>query len=172
MNVIVTCPRRFEEEAGAEAVRMLEKAGIGARAEPSGMPGILVLHADSDPVGAVAAMAGAVADEPWSARYVQRAIPVQACVPAREDQIVGAAVRLAGAIKDGAAYRVTVKKRRTQLSARSIIAGIAGALDGKVSLESPERVVLVEILGAEAGVSVIRPGDVLRTALAKMSEDC
>lgn len=173
MSVIVTCPRRFEPEAGAEAAGMLEKAGLGAcRVELTPMPGILVLHTAADPVGAVAAMARAVADEPWSARYVQRAIPVQASVPAREGAIVEAAVRLASSDGMGGTYRVTVEKRRTQLSARGIIAGIAGALGGRVSLENPDRIVLVEILGPDAGVSVLRPGDILRTALAKMSEDC
>jgi len=172
LNVIVTCPRRFEPEAGDEALRMLKKSGIAARARPTGMPGILVLDADSDPVGAVAAMAEAVADEPWSARYVQRAIPVQESVPAREAQIVEAAVRLASRIGPGSTYRVTVEKRRTQLSARAVISGIAGALDRKVSLEEPDYVAMVQILGPDAGVSVIRPGDMLRTALAKMSEDC
>lgn len=172
MNVIVTCPRRFEPEAGQEASRMLAKSGIGvSRVEATGMPGILVLQADSDPVRAVAAMAEAVADEPWSARYVQRAIPVQESVPAGEQEIVGAAVRLASRIGPGSAYRVTVEKRRTSLSARALISGIAGKLDRKVSLDEPDYVVMVQILGPEAGVSVIRPGDVLRTALAKMSED-
>lgn len=152
---------------------MLERAGItDCRVQMTGMPGILVVHTGAEPVGAVAAMAAAVADEPWSARYVQRAIPVQESAPAREPDIVEAAVRLAAVIGEGRTYRVTVEKRRTSLSARSIIAGIAGALDRKVRLEDPDYVVLVEILGPDAGVSVLRPGDILRTALAKMSEDC
>lgn len=174
MNVIVTCPRRFEQEAGAEAAGMVERAGLGSpEVELTGMPGILVLRAAADPVEAVAAMARAVRDEPWTARYVQRAIPVQACVPARVPDIVAAAVRLSGEARRGGTYRVTVEKRRTGLSAREIISRVAGALGGRVSLESPEHVVLVEVLGPDAGVSVIRPGDILRTAAAKLSgEDC
>ena len=171
MIVIVTCPRRFEHEAAGEACRMLEGAGL---ARPSvsmpAMPGIVVLRVGSDPVEAVAAMARSVSDEPWAARYVQRAIPVQAEVPASVPDIAAAAVRLWGG--SDAPYRVTVEKRHTQLSARAIISEIAGALGGRVSLDSPELVVLVQIIGPDAGVSVIRPGDILRTARAKLSDDC
>lgn len=171
MSVIITCPRRFEREAADEACRMLEGAGLDRpEATMPGMPGIVVLHVESDPVGAVASMARAVSDEPWSARYVQRAIPVQAEVPARVPDIAEAAVRLWD--RRGGTYRVTVEKRHTQLSARAVISEIAGALGGRVSLGSPESVVLVEVIGPDAGVSVIRPGDILRTARAKLSDDC
>ena len=174
MSVIITCPRRFEREAGAEAAGMLERAGLETPSvEMTDMPGILVLQTSTDPVEAVAAMARAVDDEPWTARYVQRAIPVQESVPARVPDIVEAAVRLSGVVRRGGTYRVTVEKRRTGLSAREIISGIADVLDGVVSLDNPDHVVLVEILGPDAGVSVIRPGDILRTARAKLSgQDC
>lgn len=172
MNIIITCPRRFEREAGTEAAQMLERAGLQPPSiQLTDMPGILVLQTSSDPVEAVAAMARAIDDEPWTARYVQRAIPVQESVPSRISDIVEAATRLSVAIQG--TYRVTVEKRHTALSAREIISRIADTLSGKVSLENPDYVVLVEILGADAGVSVIKPRDILRTAHAKLSgQDC
>ena len=70
-------------------------------------------------------------------------------------------------------YRVSLEKRNTQASGQEIIRSVAATIPNRVSLEDPDVVVQVEILGGVAGVSVLRPGDIfsLETAKREMS-DC
>ena len=80
---------------------------------------------------------------------------------------------LSSRIGPGDTYRVSLEKRNTQMSGRDLIHSIASTIHNKVSLEDPDVVVQVEILGGVAGVSILRPGDIfsLETAKREMS-DC
>ncbi|HUV34820.1 MAG TPA: THUMP domain-containing protein, partial [Candidatus Desulfaltia sp.] len=75
--------------------------------------------------------------------------------------IIEALAPMKGRVGQEESFRVTLEKRRTQLSSLEIIEPVAELFDRKVNLENPDWVVLVEVLGKDAGVSVVKPGDVL-----------
>lgn len=146
----------------------------GAEARRSSMPGIVLARTSLDPLLVPRAVRRALEDEPWAVRHLHRVIPLQRWLPdAGADAIVEAASGMAAAagIGAGASYRITVEKRSTALSSREIVsrtadaiasaAAAGGAPPPRVSLESPDRIVLVEIFGPSAGVSVISPADLL-----------
>ena len=170
MNLIVTCPRHFEPDAADELERLCEMLGFGVpRTTITEMPGILTAEAGGDPVGITRAIVALIRDEPWSVRYAQRIIPVQETTVTRMEEILGSAGRLRSGMGAGDTFRVTVEKRHSDISGREIISGIADIIRNRVSLEDPDWVVLVEVLGARTGVSVIRPGDVASVQRVKRS---
>lgn len=147
-----------------------------AEARRSSMPGIVLARTALDPLLVPRAVRRALEDEPWTVRHLYRIIPLQRWLPdasaASADGIVAAASEMAAsAIAAGESYRVTVEKRSTSLSSREIVsrtadaiasaAAASGAPPPRVSLESPDRIVLVEIFGPSAGVSVVAPSDLL-----------
>lgn len=145
----------------------------------AGMPGIVLARTALDPLLVPRAVRRALEDEPWTVRHLYRVIPLQRWLPAADaGGIVAAASEMAAAgIGAGESYRITVEKRNTSLSAREIVSRtadmIASAAAGpsgappRVSLESPDRIVLVEIFGPSAGVSVISPSDLLSAGREK-----
>lgn len=173
-NCIVTCPRHMEEDAMAEAEELL--AGMGDAspgAEPTGISGIVVVRTGMDPVAFSRRVRQAVAEAPWSVRYIRRIIPVHAVGRSDVQSVLDAVEGLSSRIEPGDTYRVSLEKRNTQASGREIIAAVASTIPNKVSLEDPDVIVQVEILGGVAGVSVLRPGDIFSLESAKREmTDC
>lgn len=176
MNVAATCARSLEGRAASEVLRVLSGLGDGdaTARRIDGMPGIVLAGTSLDPLLVPRAVRRALEDEPWTVRHLYRVIPLQRWMPADADGIVAAASGMAAAgIGAGESYRITVEKRSTPLSAREIVSRTADAIASaaaaagpaapapRVSLESPDRIVLVEIFGPHAGVSVISPADLL-----------
>ncbi len=162
-NLAVTCPRHFEDYACEEISRILGRMGDAApRARRSGMPGIVLVRTSADPAAVSRYMRGLLREEPWSVRYALRTIPLQRWVKADPDSIVACSAELAGGIGEGQSYRVSVKKRNSRVSSQDLVRRIADSvIGGRVSLEDPDRTILVEIFGPRAGVSLVSDGDVL-----------
>ncbi|MEM2561447.1 MAG: THUMP domain-containing protein, partial [Candidatus Bathyarchaeia archaeon] len=70
-------------------------------------------------------------------------------------------------IRENETFRVTVEKRFTETSTRSIIEAIASKINRKVDLEKPDKIVLVEVIGGLTGMSLIKPEDVLSVTKEK-----
>jgi tRNA acetyltransferase TAN1 len=164
----------MEEDAMAEAVDLLERMGDASpEAELTGISGIVVVRTGLDPVAFSRWVRRTVAEEPWCVRYIRRIIPVHAVGRSDVQSVLDKVEGLSSRIGPGDTYRVSLEKRNTQMSGRDLIHSIASTIPNKVSLEDPDVVVQVEILGGVAGVSVLRPGDIfsLETAKREMS-DC
>ena len=160
----------------AEALRVIAAMGDrSALAQRSSMPGIVLAHTDLDPLLVPRGVRRALEDEPWAVRHLHRVIPLQRWMPAEAGAVSAAAAELAAAaVGAGETYRVTVEKRSSALSSRSLTASTADAFEAafaesappgapapRVSLGAPDRIILIEIFGAQAGVSVLSPGDIL-----------
>lgn len=170
MNLIVTCPRHLEEEASQEIDGVFERLGFESpRITITGISGILTVAAAGDPVEIAGRVLAMIQDEPWSVRYAQRIIPVQRDVAGRVEDIAGGVDALKSVMGAGQTYRITVEKRHSELSGREIIGAVADRIPNGVDLDNPDWVVLVEILGARAGVSVVRPADIVSVERAKRS---
>ena len=166
-NCVVTCPRHMEEDAMAEAAGLLERVGITPHTEPTGISGIVVVHAGPDPVAFSRRVRHLVYEEPWSVRYMRRIIPIHMVGRSDMPAILEMVQEMLPRIGTAETYRVSLEKRNTQASGRDIISAIASIISNPVSLESPDRIVQVEILGGVAGISVLRPGDIFSLETAK-----
>ena len=82
---------------------------------------------------------------------------------AKPEKIAEVVEKLSSKIPEDARFRVTVEKRHTSLSSRELIEAAASKVDRKVDLENPDWIVLIEVLGGVAGVSVLKPDQILST---------
>lgn len=167
-NLLFTTYRGGERKAASEMARLLGDLGDeSADIEATEFSGLLLARTSVDPFGLVRHLRGVVGEEPWRIRHVLRVIPIERSTDASLRSIVPAAAALAAKIGAGETYKVLVEKRGSALSGREIIDAVAAAIDRKVRLESPDWLVLVEIVGDRAGVSVLREGDVFSSVKEK-----
>ncbi len=157
-NLIVTTFRHMESEAGSEIHSLLVEMGDPQpEINHTTVSGLLTAKTSLEPHEVIRNIRKIVQDEPWNIRYVQRLIPVDMVVNADIDDIKDAVSKLASRIGERETFRITVEKRHSNIASSDIIKTIANIIDQKVSLEVQDWVVLIEIIGEDAAVSVIRP---------------
>ena len=170
MNLIITCPRHFEPETGDELISILEEFGDSdAKITITSMSGILTAETKLDPIETVRKIKEMLLDEPWSVRYCKRIIPIQKVIESKIEEIEKSVGELSNQILEKETYRISIEKRNSELSSKEIITKIANKIKNKVSLEFPDKVLLIEILGNKTGVSILKKSDILSTEKTKRS---
>lgn len=167
-NLLVTTYRYMETEAHAETSTLLGEMGDKApEIDYTGISGLLTCRTNLDPLQVIQKIRKIVQDEPWKVRYVLRLIPADIVTNTDLTDIKNAAESLASRIKENETFRVTVEKRRSDIRTMEIIEGVASVIDRKVDLEKPDWVVLIEVIGKETGIAVVRPNDIFSAVKAK-----
>jgi len=170
MNLIITCPRHLEPETEEEIRNILEEMGDS---EPTititNMSGILTAQTSLVPVQIVEKIKEMILDEPWSVRYCSRIIPIQKVIETQIDEIEKCVSEISEQILQDDKYRISIEKRNSDISSKEIITKIANQIKNKVSLEYPDKVILIEILGNKTGVSILKKSDVLSIEKTKRS---
>ena len=170
MNLIITCARHLEPETAEEMGNILEKFGDSDGViSITEMSGILTADTKLEPVEVVRKIREMLLDEPWSVRYSLRIIPIQRVIETGIAEIERIVAEMSGYILDKETYRISIEKRNSDLSSQEIISKIANKIKNKVSLEFPDKVVLIEILGNKTGVSILKKTDVLSVEKTKRS---
>ncbi|MDG6910057.1 MAG: THUMP domain-containing protein [Nitrososphaerota archaeon] len=90
-----------------------------------------------------------------------RIIPVDRVVDTKIQEIVKAVKELSAAIGPGETFRITIEARDSPYPEKKLIDAIADVVDRKVNLDTPDKMVLLEIFGEYSGVSVISPHDIV-----------
>ena len=80
------------------------------------------------------------------------------------DEIAKAVEKLASKIPEDQSFRITIEKRHTSLSSSEIIETAAKNVNRRVDLKNPDWIILIEIIGAYTGISVLKPDQVLSLA--------
>jgi len=170
MNLIITCARHLEPETDEELMSVLEEFGDSdAKISITNMSGILTAETKLDPIEVVRKIKEMILDEPWSVRYCLRIIPIQKIIESKIDEIEKVVSEMSEQILDNETYRISIEKRNSDLSSKEIITKIANKIKNKVSLEFPDKVILIEILGNKTGISIIKKSDVLSIEKTKRS---
>ena len=170
MNLIITCARHLEPETEEELIDILEEFGDSdVKVSITNMPGILTAKTKLDPINAVRKIKEMLLDEPWSVRYCLRIIPIQKVIETKIEEIEKSIVELSDQILDDETYRISIEKRNSNVSSKEIITKIADKIKNKVSLEFPDKVLLIEILGNITGISILKKSDILSIEKTKRS---
>jgi tRNA acetyltransferase TAN1 len=168
--MIITCARHLEPETEEELCDILEEFGDSdVKVTITEMSGILTAETKLDPVEVVRKIKEMVLDEPWSVRYCLRIIPIQKVIETKIEEIEKTVSEMSEEIIDGETYKISIEKRNSNLSSQEMIKKIANKIKNKVSLEFPDKVVLIEILGNKTGVSILKKSDVLSIEKTKRS---
>ncbi len=168
MNLIITSARHLEPEASSELKKILLLFGDeNSEITITEFSGILTAKTKIDPYMIVQKIREMVIDEPWSVRYCLRIIPIEAVVDTDLEKILDASLDLVNKIKKDESYRITIEKRNSEISSKKIISKIADNIQNKVSLEKPDWIVLIEILGNKTGLAVLKKDDIFSLEITK-----
>ena len=170
MNLIVTCARHLEEETEEELRDILDELGDSEiEVSISDMSGILTAQTKLEPIKVVKKMKEILLDQPWSIRYCLRIIPIQSVIETKIEVIERAISNISNQILDGETYRILIEKRNSDISSKEIITKIAHEIKNKVSLDFPDKIILIEVLGGMTGISILKEGDILSIEKTKRS---
>jgi len=166
--MLVTTYRHMEKEAHDEINHFLGEFGDK---EPeinySGLAGLLTCRTNLDPLDVIQKIRKIVQDDPWKVRYVLRLIPIDVVVNTDLVDIKNAAKDLANKMGNNETFRITVEKRRSSIHSSEIIEGIANEIDRKVSLEKHDWIVMVQVIGNETGISVLKSDQIFSSVKLK-----
>jgi tRNA acetyltransferase TAN1 len=168
-NLLATTSRGNEKQVCNELSYLL-KEGIGDPAPvifKTGIKGLVAAKTSLNPCKIIELFRGIVQERPYEFRYILRVIPVERVVPTDLEEVKRVASELAANIVENETFRVTVEKRFTSLHTRDLIEA-AAAIDRKVDLENPDKILLIEVVGGLTGMSLIKPNEVLAVVKEKM----
>ena len=172
MNLIITCARSLELETKNEIKKILDELGDQ---EPEilnvGMRGILMVDTIIEPSKIIDWVRNKIVEEPWLIRYCLRIIPIQSITETNIDKIKQNVIKLKDSIQKNDSYRITVEKRNTSISTNEIITEVAKIFPNKVSLNKPDLIVLIEILGDKTGISILKDSELFSLDKSKRMSD-
>jgi len=112
-----------------------------------------------------------IIEEPWLIRYCLRIIPIQRITDTEIDKIKQNVIKLKDTIQKNDSYRITIEKRNTSISSNEIITEVAEIFPNKVSLNQPDWIILIEIIGNETGISILKNDELFSLDKAKRMSD-
>ena len=170
MNLIVTCARHLEGDTEDELIDILDELGDSdVKISVSSMSGIITAETKLDPIQVVRKMKEMLLDEPWSIRYCLRVIPIERVIETGIEEIEKTISSMSSQIEEKESYRILIEKRNSDISSKEVITKVANKIKNKVSLDFPDKIILIEILGIVTGISIIKKSDILSLEKTKRS---
>ena len=161
-NLMVSTSRGNEKNTCSEMWYLLGEVGDrGSNIETTPVIGLVVAKTKLDPIKAIQGLRELFRQRPWEFKYTLKIVPIQRVLPAQISEIQNGAVTIASEIAQNEKFRITIEKRHTGLSSKAIIDTVAKKIDRVVELETPDKILLIEIIGELAGLAVITPTDIL-----------
>jgi tRNA acetyltransferase TAN1 len=169
-NLLATTSRGNERPMCNELLYLLKEELGDAQAETSKtkIRGLIVAKTTLNPCAAIQKLRAILKERPYEFRYALRILPVERVVPTDLAEIKRVTAELAVGIGENETFRVTVEKRFTTIHSKDLIDAAAGDLKRRADLENPDKILLIEVLGALTGVSLLKPDDILAVVKEKM----
>ncbi|MGD6933440.1 MAG: THUMP domain-containing protein [Candidatus Bathyarchaeia archaeon] len=162
---------RGNERAMVNEILFLLKDQLGdpdAAAVKTGVRGIIVARTSLDPYVAVEKLRELLSERPYEFRFALRIIPIERVVPTELEALKQASLELAQRIGENETYRITIEKRFTTLHSMDIISAIASEIKQKADMKNPNKILLIEIMGALTGLSLVKPHEIISVLKEKM----
>jgi len=163
MDLLVSYPRGYYGPAKQEIVRTLRRFGDpDPYVEKSGIPGISVVHTSLDNRHVIARCTELYRRVPESFRFAIKWVPVDYWC----EKDLNAIKRLienqvAPRIAAQETWAMKVEKRGwSAYHTAEIIQHLAGAIDRRVTLKAPDKLVRIDFLGSAVATSVLLPDEI------------
>lgn len=171
-NLLVACPREREQAATSE-IRyfigdLLEDSEV--RVTRTHVSGLLACTISGNPFEVVQNLRQFAVENPYQFRFAIKFTPLERCVDSSIPAIVRAAEELLSKIGKDDSFRVTVRKRHTDLDSMDMVMAVAEIIPRRVDLDNPDWTVLLEIVGDWTGVSILDEEDDI-LSIMKMRDD-
>ena len=161
MNLVVTSAKGLEARASAEFKEIALLSGIRKfTIERSAYDGVIEVEAEN-PKELLSFIANFVRSEPFKVRYIMRILPVDKVIDTKLEEVVKGVKDLSSRIGPSETFRITIETRDSPYSDKQLIDAIADVVDRKVNLNSPDKVVFIQVFGEYTGISVVSPQDIL-----------
>jgi tRNA acetyltransferase TAN1 len=161
MNLIVTSAKGQEVKASAEFKEITLLSGTKkVSIERSAYDGVVEVDVENPKV-VLDFLSEFVKSEPFKIRYIMRVIPVAKVVNTTLEDIAGAVKELSSGIGPSETFRITIEERDSPYSNKEVINAVADIIDNKVSLDNPDKIVLVQIFGEYTCISLLGPNDII-----------
>ena len=169
-NLLVTTSRYREDDAFDEILELLDVLGDNDPSiEVSSVSGIILVDTVLNPFQFVEDCKEMVRKDPWKFRYVLRVIPLEMNCKAELTEIHDIVNQLSRKIDAQETYRVLIEKRHSRLHSSEIISTVTSKLKMKVNLDSPNWIILIQIVKMVAGISILRPSQIFSSVKEKIS---
>lgn len=169
-NLLVTTSRHREDDAFDEILELLDVLGDNDPSiEVSSVSGIILVDTILNPFQFVEDCKEIVRKDPWKFRYVLRVIPLEMNCKAELTEIHDIVNQLSKKIDAQETYRVLIEKRHSRLHSSEIISTVTSKLKMKVNLDSPNWIILIQIVKMVAGISILRPSQIFSSVKEKIS---
>ncbi len=123
------------------------------------MIGLITCKTSLDPFSVVEKLKEIAEENAYQFRYAIRFTPLERCVKSDIDSIVNAVEELLPKIDENESFRVTVRRRHTDLEHMDVVSAVASVVPRKVDLDNPDKTIFIEIVGELTGISVLDSED-------------
>ncbi|NHI83078.1 MAG: hypothetical protein EAX81_02065 [Candidatus Thorarchaeota archaeon] len=156
-NLLVGCPRNRERAATSEVNYFIGDLFGDSNLSVSitHVPGLLACWTGLNPFEAIKQLTDLANENPYQFRYAIKFTPIERCVESEIPRIVAAVEELSYKIRENDSFRVTVRRRHTELENIEIVKAAASVIQRTVNLDQPDRTVWIEVVGEWTGVSIL-----------------
>jgi tRNA acetyltransferase TAN1 len=169
-SLLVTTFKYRESDAFDELSQLLHMLGDKEPSiEITCISGIILANTHLDPLQIVENCREMVRNEPWRFRYVLRIVPLEKICRSELTDIHNVVNQLCPKIGQHETFMVMIEKRHTKLHSKEIISTVTSDIDRKVNLDSPNWIILIEIVNRLAGISILRSNQIFSSVKEKLS---
>ncbi|MFX0107162.1 MAG: THUMP domain-containing protein, partial [Candidatus Hodarchaeota archaeon] len=119
------------------------------------MSGLLACHTSLDPFEVIQSLREFAKENPYQFRFAIRFTPLEYCVPTEIERLVETAKELLNRISEEESFRVTVRRRHSDLESMDVVKAVAAVIPRKVDLDHPDKTLWIEIVGEWTGLSIL-----------------
>lgn len=167
-NLLISTSRRNERKACSELWYLLNDIGDKtARIDKTNISGLVVANTSLNPIEVVDQLRKMIREKPWEFKYILKIVPIHRIISASIENIKKVALSIAEGIENDQKYKISIRKRSTNISSNNLIEKIAPEINKKVNLMNPDLILSIEIIGDVAGISLLKPSSILSVERSK-----
>ncbi|MGC8597702.1 MAG: THUMP domain-containing protein [Thermocladium sp.] len=160
-NLVVSTGRRTEGYCMNELKKIGDLLGIDVKVQFTGFDGLLTALVSGDPFNYVRGIKSLINNNKYLPKFTLKVVPVQVVVDTDIDKIRDAALELASLnIGEKESFKIEIRKRGVDIRRAHIIDAIAPKVGRKVNLDSPSKIINIEVFPSETGISILTNDDV------------
>ncbi len=166
-NLIVSTGKDFENQAKAELwFNLLSIGDDSPIIFNSEISGLVLASTSAEPRELIRFLNETInTKDIYYSQYIHKVFPLDMVVPTDLEEIKKGVVKLVEThpyCQPSSQYRITIRKRRTDLKTQDIITAIASNVDFKVNLQQYDWIIQIEIIGANTGIGILKDNDIFR----------